>query len=174
MGQFLLLLRQTPVSSTGERVPVTYLQKGSMFLRFFHSQVLHVFPPNPIPLRRSGSEPALPTFLASDNGKGQEVKEERGSKPSFGSSTPDLYKLLDVSWSGNLALQDDGVEAKREASGSTITFSCTSLDVLWFLEDSNCKGIRGPQVMPRLPRASVQLEVWMKLAYSPAKEHMML
>lgn len=93
------------------------------------------------PLMRSGSEPALPTFLASEDNKGQEVNEERSSEGSSMCSSPDLYRLLDVSWSGISAAQDVG----EEETGRTITFSGAPFDVLWFLEDTNCKRIPRPQ-----------------------------
>ncbi|MEJ1284804.1 hypothetical protein NN561_015794 [Cricetulus griseus] len=104
-------------------------------------------PTLPPPLRRSGSEPALPTFLASDNNKGQEeVNKERGSKGSVRPSSPGLCGLPDVRCSGNSAPRHDGEEAEREKeTGSTITFSCASLDVPRFSEDTNCKWISGPQ-----------------------------
>ncbi|KAL6035138.1 hypothetical protein STEG23_017112, partial [Scotinomys teguina] len=92
-------------------------------------------------LRRSGTEPALSTFLASKDNKGQEVNEERNSKDSSMPSSPDSYRLLHVSWSGNSAPQDD----EEEETGSTITFSCASFDVLRFLEDTNCEWILRPQ-----------------------------
>ena len=59
-------------------------------------------PPSPPPtLRRTRSEPALPTFRAWEDNKGQELNEARKSKTSSRSSSPDYYELLDTSWLWN-------------------------------------------------------------------------
>ncbi|XP_076428995.1 uncharacterized protein LOC107401597 [Peromyscus maniculatus bairdii] len=147
-------------------------------------------PSLPPTLRRGGSQPALPTLVASEDHKGKDVNEERYSKISSRSSSPDLYKLLDLSWPGNSAPrfqavqacninknfeetesttcsgdsdtseddlsymedttstsapQDDGVEAGIEETGNSTMLSHTSLNALFFLEDTRCQQIPGPQ-----------------------------
>ncbi|KAL1784889.1 hypothetical protein HispidOSU_022697 [Sigmodon hispidus] len=127
--------------------------------------------------------------MASEDNKEQDMNEGRHSKISSRSSSPDLFKLLDISWpwdsaprfyalqaydinknseetesttssgdsdtseddlsfledttsDSNSALQNDGVEAETEATGSTIMFSHTSLSVL---EDTSGQQIPGTQ-----------------------------
>ncbi|XP_037061505.1 uncharacterized protein LOC119087952 [Peromyscus leucopus] len=147
-------------------------------------------PSLPPTLRRGGSQAALPTLVASEDHKGQDMNEERYSKISSRSSSPDLYKLLDLSWPGNSAPrfqavqacninknfeetesttcsgdsdtseddlsymeditstsapQDDGVEAEIEETGNSTMLSHASLSALFFLEDTHCQQIPGPQ-----------------------------
>ncbi|XP_036044764.1 uncharacterized protein LOC118584583 [Onychomys torridus] len=101
-------------------------------------------PPSlPPTLRKGGSEAVLPTPLASEDNKGQDENEERCSKISSRSSSPDLYKLLDLSWPGNSAPHFHAVQAYNinRNSEETERTTCssdgdTSEDDLSFMEDT--------------------------------------
>ncbi|XP_076404631.1 uncharacterized protein LOC102928988 isoform X1 [Peromyscus maniculatus bairdii] len=85
----------------------------------------------PFPLKRRWSELALPTFVTTEEGnQGQEG---------------DGVKALDTSkeTSASLGVTSERTHVEAE-TGRTITFSHTTLDVLYFLEDTTCQKYHGP------------------------------
>ncbi|KAL6087534.1 hypothetical protein STEG23_025250, partial [Scotinomys teguina] len=89
----------------------------------------------PFPLKRRWSELALPVFVTTEEGnQGQEG---------------DSLKALDTSEETSTSLGETSegthVEAEIEETGSTITFSHTTPDVLYFLKNKKCqKNHRSP------------------------------
>ncbi|XP_040597059.1 papilin-like [Mesocricetus auratus] len=79
-------------------------------------------------LRRARSEPAMPTFVASEDTKGQEINKVAESKSSSRSSSPDLYKLLDMSWPWNSAPRFSPVSAYIKNKTTEVTDSTASSD----------------------------------------------
>ncbi|XP_040592575.1 uncharacterized protein LOC121136314 [Mesocricetus auratus] len=94
-----------------------------------HSPKSPTGPPTARPtLRRARSEPALPTFVASEDTKTQEVSKVTKSKSSSRSSSPDLYKLLDMSWPWNSAPRVSPVSAYIKNKTTEDTDSTASSD----------------------------------------------
>ncbi|MEJ1286144.1 hypothetical protein NN561_017148 [Cricetulus griseus] len=80
----------------------------------------------PPTLRKAGSEPALATFVESEDNRQQERNDGTKSKRSSRSSCPDLYKMLDISWPWNTAARFSPVLAYNYNKTSENTESTTS------------------------------------------------